>query len=106
MARYYFGDGDTVFSLADDLPEPGLAHGSYARLAMKDVDGDGVADIVGLDPVLGGQVWMGNRDNTFTQTDGGEWFGAVGYEDLFGSMQIAMERLIFLSLAEIKTPSI
>ncbi|MEE2756180.1 MAG: FG-GAP-like repeat-containing protein [Myxococcota bacterium] len=80
--RYYFGDGDTTFSLAED-PD-GLGMGSladYAKIDMQDVDADGVLDFVALDSELGGQIWFGQRDNTFTRSDAGEWVNAVGHTD-------------------------
>ncbi|MBV72202.1 MAG: hypothetical protein CMH52_12820 [Myxococcales bacterium] len=80
--RYYFGDGDTTFSLAEDPDGLGLgALADYSKIDMQDVDGDGVLDFVALDNELGGQVWFGQRNNTFTRSDAGEWINATGHTD-------------------------
>jgi hypothetical protein len=76
--RLYSGDLESIF-VPEDVALKGLADvANFESADLVDVNSDGVLDLVAVRPLLGGQIWLGDRDGTFSEVGVGEFGNAEG----------------------------
>jgi len=80
--RLYSGDLESTF-VPENVELKGLSGvAEFQNTDLIDVNSDGVLDLVASRPTLGGEIWIGHRDGTFSEVGVGEFGNALGVRQM------------------------